>query len=241
MRSQPHHHRFIGDRAGGPGDDTLYQRPLAADPPEDAGWFCYYFDEDRWEWSPEVQRMHGYEPGTVIPTTELVLAHKFPGDQRQIADTIDTMRRTRQPFTSRHRIRDTAGAVHHVIVVADQLRDQVGTVIGTHGYYIDVTPTLAARQQQVTAAVAEISENRGVIEQAKGMLMAVYGVGAEEAFKLLRWVSQKNNVKLRLLAEQITTEFASLSHNGQVPPRSTYDNLLMTAHERVACRRRLDA
>jgi hypothetical protein len=42
------------------------------------GWFRLYFDDERWEWSPEVERMHGYEPGTVQPTTALVLSHKHP-------------------------------------------------------------------------------------------------------------------------------------------------------------------
>ena len=41
--------------------------------------------------------MHGYLPGTVTPTTEMVLAHKHPDDYRQIADTLDLIRQTRQP------------------------------------------------------------------------------------------------------------------------------------------------
>ncbi|MCW2554333.1 MAG: RNA-binding protein with domain, partial [Mycobacterium sp.] len=27
------------------------------------GWFRYFFEDDRWEWSPQVQTMHGYQPG----------------------------------------------------------------------------------------------------------------------------------------------------------------------------------
>jgi len=36
----------------------------------------HYFDDQRWEWSERVQRMHGYQPGAVTPTTELMLSHK---------------------------------------------------------------------------------------------------------------------------------------------------------------------
>ena len=32
---------------------------------EQVGWFRFYFDDDRWEWSPEVELLHGYQPGTV--------------------------------------------------------------------------------------------------------------------------------------------------------------------------------
>ena len=54
------------------------------------GWFRFYFDDDRWEWSPQVEKMHGYLPGSVTPTTEMVLAHKHPDDYRQIAHTLES-------------------------------------------------------------------------------------------------------------------------------------------------------
>jgi hypothetical protein len=38
------------------------------------------------EW--QVQRMHGYDAGTVHPTTDLVLSHKHPDDYRQVAATL---------------------------------------------------------------------------------------------------------------------------------------------------------
>ena len=110
---------------------------LAGDDPQRVGWFRFYFDDDRWEWSPQVEKMHGYLPGTVTPTTEMVLAHKHPDDYRQIADTLDLIRQTRQPFSSRHRIIDVGGRVHHVVVVGDLLRGPDRTVIGTHGYLVD--------------------------------------------------------------------------------------------------------
>ena len=69
-----------------------------------AGCFCYRADEDRWEWSDEVAAMHGYEPGTVTPTTELVLSHKHPDDKPTVAELIDQVRRNGVPFSSRHRI-----------------------------------------------------------------------------------------------------------------------------------------
>ncbi|MBV9512664.1 MAG: antitermination regulator, partial [Mycobacteriaceae bacterium] len=36
---------------------------LAGGAPERVGWFRLYFDNQRWEWSPQVERMHGYPPG----------------------------------------------------------------------------------------------------------------------------------------------------------------------------------
>src|SRR6202049_2616975 len=153
--------------------------------PQRVGWFRFYFEDQRWEWSEQVQRMHGYEPGTVNPTTELVLEHKHPEDRKQVATTIDQILNTHKAFSTRHRIIDTTGQVHHVVVVGDELHSDQGDVIGTHGFYVDVTPTSdQEREDIVTARLAEIAEQRASIEQAKGMLMLVYGIGDSAAFEL---------------------------------------------------------
>jgi PAS domain S-box-containing protein len=220
-------------QAPGETTDEEVAHALAGGPPERVGLFRYFFDDDRWEWSEEVERMHGYQPGTVQPTTRLVLAHKHPEDYRQIADTLELIRQTRKPFSSRHRICDTQGKIHHVVVVGEDLHDAQGRVVGTHGFYIDVTPAELARQDQLTVELAKISEARSEIEQAKGMLMLVYRMNAESAFDLLKWRSQQTNVKLRDLAKQIATDFAAVQSGGQLPPLHTYDHLLLTAHQRI--------
>ena len=206
---------------------------LAAGAPQRVGWFRFYFDDDRWEWSPQVERMHGYLPGSVTPTTEMVLTHKHPDDYRHIADTLELIRQSRQPFSSRHRIIDVQGRVHHVVVVGDLLHGHDGTVIGTNGYYVDVTPMEQERQDEVTAAVTVIAEARADIERTKGMLMLVYGMDEASAFELLKWRSQETNVKLRLLASQVAKDFIALTATEQSPPRSAYDKLLLTAHLRI--------
>lgn len=85
----------------------------------------------------------------------------------------------------------------------------------------------------MSAAVAEIADNRSGIEHGKAMLMLVYGVDVGGAFDLLRWRSQETNVKLRVLAERIVREFAALSKGESWPPRSVFDRVLSTAHLRV--------
>ena len=215
-----------------PGDDTIEQA-LAGGSPQRVGWFRFYFADERWEWSDQVQRLHGYEPGTVAPTTQLVLSHKHPDDYVQVAATLDEIRRTHRTFSTRHRIIDTEQAVHDVIVIGDRLYDDIGEVIGTHGFYVDVTDTNRARDELMSAAVAEIAENRAAIEQAKGMLMLIYRINGESAFELLKWRSQETNVKLRVLADQVIYDFAQLIYEEVLPPRATFDHLLLTAHLRV--------
>lgn len=213
---------------------TPVERVLAGGDPQRVGWFRFYFADERWEWSPQVERMHGYEPGTVQPTTAVVLSHKHPDDYGQVAAMIEEIRRTSGAFSTRHRIVDTQGEVHHVLVVGDQLFDSGGAVIGTHGFYVDVTPSIQdVHDEIVSEAVAEIAEARGGIEQAKGMLMLLYRINADSAFELLRWRSQETNTKLRVLAEQIVEDFLALQYDEVLPSRIVYDRLLLTAHLRA--------
>jgi hypothetical protein len=213
---------------------TAQVEQALAGAPQRVGWFRFYFEDQRWEWSEQVQRMHGYEPGTVTPTTELVLEHKHPDDRRQVAATIDEMLRSHRAFSTRHRILDTSGTVHHVVVVGDQLTDHHGVVIGTHGYYVDLTPTSDRNSDDlITAKVNEITEHRAVIEQAKGMLMLVYGLDAQGAFDLLKWRSQESNVKVRRLAHPIVEDFCAVGDNA-IGSRSAFDHMLLTAEVRAA-------
>lgn len=215
------------------GQTAETEQALAGGAPQRVGSFRFYFEDQRWEWSEQVQRLHGYEPGTVTPTTELVLSHKHPDDRHQVAATIADMLHTRRAFSTRHRILDTSGTVHHVVVVGDLLTDDNNVVIGTHGYYVDITPAAdRMRDDEITAKVNEITENRAAIEQTKGMLMLVYGIDADAAFDLLRWRSQATNTKLRLLAERVAQDFCAVADSA-LSSRTTFDHLLLTADERL--------
>ena len=89
-------------------------------------------------------------------------------------------------------------------------------------------------QDEVTAAVAMITDHRADIEQAKGMLMLVHGMAdPQAAFELLRWRSQETNTKLRVLARQVVADFVGVSGRETLPTQTTYDMLILTAHLRV--------
>ena len=218
---------------------VLPEHALAADQvigagrPQSVGSFRVWFSDQRWEWSDEVANMHGYLPGTVQPTTELLLQHKHPDDREQVASVLERSLREAEPFSSRHRIIDTTGNVHHVIVVADQLLADGGKVVGTSGYYIDVTETLAEyRKETLNDSLPELVAARAVIEQAKGALMLVYGINENQAFRVLRWRSQDTNVKLRSLAAGLVADLPALM-DAAPNLRTRFDHVLLTAHERI--------
>ena len=89
-------------------------------------------------------------------------------------------------------------------------------------------------QERIANTIRAITERRALIEQTKGMLMFVYGIDADGAFELLRWQSQQHNVKLRLIAEQISKDLVELSRANGPGRRHAIDGLMLTAHQRIA-------
>ena len=198
-----------------------------------AGGFRFWFVGQRWEWSDEVARMHGYEPGSVVPTTEMLLSHKHPQDRRHVQELLDQALHFGGSFSSRHRFIDTGGGEHDVIVLADRMWDNCGAVVGTEGYYIDLTDTLdRARRDALDESLPDLFAARAAIEQAKGALMLVYRVDADQAFKLLLWRSQQTNTKLRVLAALLVGEFGTVDADTKALRRQ-FDHLMLTVHERV--------
>jgi hypothetical protein len=84
-----------------------------------------------------------------------------------------------------------------------------------------------------TEQVDEIVANRAAIEQAKGVLMSVYGIDSHDAFELLRSRARTTQVKLRLLAEQLIVDVLGLTLDERCDMASACTNLLLTAHKRV--------
>ena len=67
------------------------------------------------------------------------------------------------------------------------------------------------------AHLLDLLQNWAVIEQAKGIMMATYRCGPDEAFTLLRSASQSANVQVRVLAARVV-ERATMN-----PPRPAPD------------------
>jgi PAS domain S-box-containing protein len=171
------------------------------------GRFRYITRDDRWEWSNELARIYGYEPGRVKPTTELLLTHKHPDDRALLAELIDRVRRYGMAFGNRFRIVDTRGDERVVVVLGNPLLDGHGKMAGAAGFYVDITEQFDADvQKRLTESVTEVSERRAVINQALGILMLRYGINADDAFGLLTKLSQESNTKLRIIAEHLVAE-----------------------------------
>jgi PAS domain S-box-containing protein len=211
--------------------DAVRDAPLTADSMDEpaaaqhVGTFRYLFDGRRWVWSEAAAQMHGYQREDVQPSLEMLVQHThFEDRARMVAE----LRRVvlGQSLCSRYRIVDNVGKLRWIAIVAEQLKDESGAVLGAAGNFVDVTEAVRAG---VTAAVSEIANSRGVIEQAKGVLIAAYGVSADDAFALLVHRSQDSNIKVKDIAGHLV---ASLSE-GSAKLRTRVDDVFRTVERKA--------
>lgn len=65
-------------------------------------------------------------------------------------------------------------------MIGDRIVDDDGTVLGTSGFYLDLTDALEEDlRAAVDAAMSSLADARAVIEQARGVLMLAYTIPAE--------------------------------------------------------------
>ena len=104
------------------------------------GRFRYDVPTDRWWWSDEVYRMHGFEPGEVVPTTAMILAHKHPEDRARYATALSrahaSLRKLNEGLeeTVKDRVADLSRANQEIqrfaYIVSHDLRSPLVNVMG---------------------------------------------------------------------------------------------------------------
>ncbi len=168
------------------------------------GEFRYEVGTDTWWWSDEIYRMHGFEPGDVVPTTPMILAHKHPQDRDRYAGALASASVHGGMFGSVHRIVDAAGRHRVLATIGEAHLADDGSVVDITGHFADVTDAVqdlaaAEASRQIRAA----DEHRAVIDQAVGVLVAVTAQPPAAVFDVLRAASMHSNTKLHTLARQV--------------------------------------
>ncbi|MGF9756632.1 PAS and ANTAR domain-containing protein [Microvirga sp. 0TCS3.31] len=168
------------------------------------GRFTYRPKTDEWWWSDNMFRIHGFDPGSVVPTTELVMRHIHPDDVDRAWESREGVVEEKEPFSFLHRL-ITATRAEQVVLAAGHLEeDDDGEPVVT-GHLIDITDVRAdAVNDELDSAVSEFVGQRAVIEQAKGVLMQLYSVDADTSWALLRAFSADTNRKVRDIAHLLT-------------------------------------
>jgi GAF domain-containing protein len=104
---------------------------------------------------------------------------------------------------------DTLGALNLYSRERDAFDDEaeaIGTILAAHAA---LALARAREREQISGLEQAVASNRS-IGMAIGILMAIRRIGQDEAFDLLRRVSQRTNRKLREIADEVV-------HTGQLP------------------------
>ena len=190
------------------------------------GPFVYTVATKQWWWSDDLYRILGFEPGDVVPTTDLLVRHKHPDDAAVATAIILNAFTSGEPFALWHRIIDARLRTRTVVSVGDGVRDEAGELVEVRGFMVDVTGSKRSQTaRDIDEAVRRSAESRGTIEQAKGIIMATLAVDADEAFGLLKRSSQNANVKLRDLAQTLLDTFEAMRVGG-LDARKAVDQVL---------------
>lgn len=197
--------------------------PLSGRP---TGRFSYDVPSGKWQWDEDVFRIHGYEPGTVEPTDDLVLASKHPDDRERVELLLERIAKEGGSFSISYRLIGGDGVERRVVMVGDGAMCGPGEVGTIDGYYLDLTDDFVEESEEYAAQAVEASaESRAVIEQAKGAVMLAYGLDSEQAFAMLRWWSRNRNIKVRDLAVRLV-ELAGTGEASDGDLRGRFDALL---------------
>jgi hypothetical protein len=190
------------------------------------GPFRYDVVTEQWWWSDDLYRIFGFEPGDVVPTTDLLVRHKHPDDAAVATAIIFNAFTSGEPFALWLRIIDARLRTRTVVAVGEGRRDESEELVEVRGYLVDVTGSKRSQTaRDIDEAVRRSAESRGGIEQAKGIIMATLSVDADVAFGLLKKGSQNANVKLRDLAQRLLDSFEQSRGLG-LDARTTVEQVL---------------
>ena len=168
-----------------------------------AGTFHYDAISGRLEWSDELYRLHGYRRGEIVPTVELLYAHKHSDDRERCHDIFMAACETGGFFCCYHRIIDARTREHRVLTAGEALMEN-GGLVAVEGFIVDLTSTLHWETERAAReAVEGALGTRSTIEQAKGILMGILRIGSEAAFELLAQYSQHTNIKVASTAADL--------------------------------------
>ena len=190
--------------------EAVLDAVLRGDGPQPVGRYVLDVPTGKWWWSDELFAMHGFLPGEVVPTTELMLAHKHPDDLSRVQGVLAEVTSRGTPFSCTHRIIDAHGRTRTLGVVGQgDLDRETGGVVRVTGYFMDLTETHGARvREEASAAIRASASHRAAIEQAKGAIMVLYGLSEDEAFALLRDHSSITNEPVRSIAARLIASMA---------------------------------
>lgn len=189
-------------------DTYLYPLQPSAECP--SGTFKVHVPSGKMEWSEGMYGIHGLKRGEVVPTFELFMAHKHQLDRERIRELWTDLLKGGGQGALLHRVIDVRGRERRVFSAIQAVVEPSGQVEYVRGFMVDVTQSLRIESQHAAEeAIEGAYGHKALIEQAKGIVMALQGVDGPAAFQVLASRSQHANIKLHIVAEELVNAAAN--------------------------------
>jgi len=165
------------------------------------GSYVYRYADDSWWWSDGMRAVYGEVPadGGLDQLTSQLDDH----ESDRLREALVSCVLDGTTFGLPHRVVDADGNVRSLTITggSEWARSSSPEI---RGLVLDVEPGVdAAARYSASLSLGTALASHAVIDQAKGALMLVYGLGDEGAFDLLRWSSMRLNVKLSMIAQRV--------------------------------------
>ncbi|WP_251046251.1 PAS and ANTAR domain-containing protein [Arthrobacter sp. ISL-85] len=156
------------------------------------------------DWTEGVYEIHGFRRHQIVPTVKLMLAHQHPEDREPLQRLLKKLAEKDGQLALLHRVIDTRGRQRQVFSSFNAAPGEHGRVETATGFMVDLTRSMHEETRQTAEdAIHGALGHMAVIEQAKGIIMALLSVSGETAFGILTGQSQHTNTKLHILAANL--------------------------------------
>lgn len=178
------------ERARASGIEKLWQlreRMATAQALATMGDFEWHIATNAYTWSDQLFRIYGYQPGTVVPSYDMIFEHLHPDDRENVRNAYQHAHDTGAPYETVERIVRSSGELRYLWTNGEVIRDEHGRPVRMRGTSIDITGQVLAEQAREDAAIrlgdaglrrrqaSEINDN-----VVQGLTAAIYALELED-------------------------------------------------------------
>ena len=143
-----------------------------------AGTFRYALASGELQWSEQIYQIHGYHRGAVVPTVGLLMSHLHRDDRKRCREIFEDVCRGGGFFANYHRLFDERRLERLAPTAGEGAPDSDGNLLFIDGFMLDLTRTVQLEtDRSAREAIAGAIGTRGLIDQAKGILLFFLEIG----------------------------------------------------------------